>query len=349
MPELFRLEITARCPLACRHCAIGRPEGEKVSKKLELSAPEIGRLAGEAAELGATRAEITGGEPLLRQDFFQVYQAVRSRGLPVSVATSATLVTGEHVRFFRKFPPAAVDVSVFGASRETYERVTRTRGSFEAFKRGLNRLFSGGVPVRLTVPALRSNKHEITALAGLCRAWSKGAFEIAPHLDLRYDGDASRNVLIRAERLDAREIVRLEKAGTENLGPVAPACPLRLPGKPLAAGDSRHARGLFGCDAGGREIVVGPFGALRPCRSLHHPDFLIDVRRVSLRNAFERLFPQALAKETDRPELADLCRSCSAGDFCLWCPAQSFLEAGRLDEPVEALCRMAAARAEGLS
>jgi radical SAM protein with 4Fe4S-binding SPASM domain len=349
MPEVLRLEITARCPLDCRHCAINRPEGEKVSRKLELSAPEIGRLAGEAVELGATRAEITGGEPLLRQDFFEVYQAVRSRGLLVSVATSATLVGREHVRFFRKFPPVAVDVSVFGASRETYERVTRTRGSFEAFQRGLKRLLAGGVAVRLKVPALRSNKHEIAALTDFCRAWSKGAFEVAPYLDLRYDRDESRNVLIRAERLDAREIVRLERAGAENLGPVAPACPLRRPGMPLADGDSSDRWRLFRCDAGGRDIMVGPFGALRPCRALHHPDFLIDLRRVSLRNAVERLFPEALAKETDRPELPDLCRSCSAGSFCLWCPAQSSLETGRLDAPVEGLCRMAAARAEGLS
>jgi radical SAM protein with 4Fe4S-binding SPASM domain len=349
MPDQLRFELTARCPLDCRHCAINRPEGDRASRKRELTVEEIGRLAGEAVALGVTRCEITGGEPFLRPDFFEVYQAVLSRGAQVSVSTSAALITDEHVRFFKKFPPGSVVVSVFGVSRETYERVTRTGGSFAAFKKGLDRLLAGGVTVRLRAVALRSNKHEIAALAEFCRAWSKGSFEIAPYLDLRYDRDEARNVFIRAERLDPKEIVRLERSGPEHLGPVAPACAGRRPGKPLPEGSSEDRRRLFRCGAGERDLVVGPFGALRPCRALHHPDFQADLRKVSLRNALERLFPQALARETGRRTLPDLCRSCSSGSFCLWCPAQAYLETGKLDLPVEGLCRMAEARAEGLS
>jgi len=349
MFDRLDLEVTARCRLDCRHCAVSRPDGDRASRKHELAVEDIGRLAGEAVALGVTRCEITGGEPLLRPDFFDVYQAVLSQVKLVTVATNATLVTDEHVRFFKKFPPAAVRVSIFGASRETYERVTRVPGSFEAFKRGLDRLLAGGLNVHLRAMALRSNKHEIAALADLCRAWSKGSFEIAPYLDLRYDRDEARNVIIRAERLDAREIVRLERSGPDHLGPVEAACAARRPGKPLPEGDSPERRRLFRCGAGARDLVIGPFGALRPCLPLHHPDFFVDLRKVKLRNAVERLLPEALAKETGRRDLPDLCRSCASGSFCLWCPAQSFLETGHLDRPVAGLCRLAEARAEGLS
>src|SRR5512135_3760890 len=102
MREHFRLEATARCHLDCRHCAIRLPENDKDSKKLELTPAEISRLAGEAAALGFRRCLITGGEPFLRRDFFDVYQAVLSKGLLVSISTSATLITDEHVRFLKK-------------------------------------------------------------------------------------------------------------------------------------------------------------------------------------------------------------------------------------------------------
>jgi MoaA/NifB/PqqE/SkfB family radical SAM enzyme len=101
----FDLEMTARCNLDCRHCYINLPAGDMSAKKRELGADEIGHLGGEAAALGAVWCLITGGEPLLRKDFFDVYRALHRRGLLLSLFTNATLVDEEHVRFFRKYPP----------------------------------------------------------------------------------------------------------------------------------------------------------------------------------------------------------------------------------------------------
>src|SRR5512138_2924073 len=265
MPDEIRFEITARCDLDCRHCAVNRPEADKAARKRELSAGEIGRLAGEAAALGAKACRITGGEPLLRKDLFDVYQAVLSKGLLTSICTNAARVTDELVHFLRKFPPRFVEVPIFGASRETFERVTRVPGSFPAFKKGLDRLLRGRITVRLRIMALRSNKHEIPAMADFGRAFAKGGFEIAPHLDLRYDRDEDRNVYIRAERLSPREIVRLERSGPESLGPVLAAC-AGLAREGLSADDEfPERRRLFSCGAGGPELVVDAAGRLRPC------------------------------------------------------------------------------------
>ncbi|NTV81972.1 MAG: radical SAM protein, partial [Candidatus Aminicenantes bacterium] len=68
----FDLEATARCNLDCRHCYINLPAGDKAARKRELTVDEIGRIGGEAAALGAVWCLITGGEPLLRKDFFDV-------------------------------------------------------------------------------------------------------------------------------------------------------------------------------------------------------------------------------------------------------------------------------------
>lgn len=343
----FDLEATSRCNLDCRHCYISRPAGDRAARKGELTVDEIGRIGTEAAALGAVWCLVTGGEPLLRRDFFDVYQALLSKGLLISLFTNATLVTKEHVRFFRKYPPRDVEVTVYGVTRETYERVTRTPGSFAAFRRGLDLLLAGGVPVRLKAMALRSNKHELTAIGEFCRAHGRGQYRFDPQLHLRFDRDEVRNALIRAERLSPREVARLERSDPERFGALTAACGELLPDPP-PEGPAEPCRHIFRCGVGRRSFVIGPEGHLRPCMSLHHPDFLYDLRRGSLSEAWAHFVPAAIARESDRREWLDKCGICPIVNLCLWCPAHAYLETGELDWPVEEFCRVAEARAEGL-
>jgi radical SAM protein with 4Fe4S-binding SPASM domain len=344
----FDLEATARCNLDCRHCYINRPAGDRAARKRELGVDEIGRIGAEAAELGAVWCLLTGGEPLLRPDFFDLYQALLSKGLLISLFTNATLVSDEHVRFFRKFPPRDIEVTVYGVTRETYERVTRTPGSFDAFLRGLDRLLAAGITVRLKAMALRSNKHELPAIGDFCRARTKDYYRFDPQLHLRFDRDESRNTLIRAERLSPREVVRLERADPERFGALEAVCDEILPA-PVAEGSGvPECRHIFRCGVGQRSFVVGPEGHLRPCLSLSHPDFLYDLRKGSLAAAWTGFLPEVLRRESDRREYLEKCGRCPIVNLCLWCPAHAYLETGELDLPVEDFCRVAEARADGL-
>jgi radical SAM protein with 4Fe4S-binding SPASM domain len=344
----FDLEVTARCNLDCRHCYINLPAGDRAARRRELSVDEIARIGGEAAALGAVWCLITGGEPLLRTDFFDVYKSLLGRGLLLSLFTNATLVTDEHVRLFKKFPPREIEVTAYGVTRETYERVTRTPGSFDAFNRGLDRLVAAGLPVRLKAMAMRSNKHEIPAIGDFCRARTKDYYRFDPHLHLRFDRNEARNTVIRAERLSPREVVRLERADPERFGALLAACGEILPAEGAAAGPGTDCRHLFRCGVGQRSFVVGPEGHLRPCESLDHPDFLFDLRTGRLADAWKRFLPEALSRTSDRPEFLEKCGRCPIINLCLWCPAHAYLETGALDSPVEAFCRVAEARAEGL-
>jgi len=344
----FDLEATARCNLDCRHCYINVPAGDRAARKRELSVEEIGRIGSEAAALGAVWCLITGGEPLLRKDFFDIYRALLGKGLVLSLFTNATLITAEHIRFLKKFPPREIEVTVYGNTRETYERVTRTRGSFDAFQRGLARLLGSGLTVRLKAMALRSNKHELPAIGDFCRRRTKECYRFDPQLHLRFDRDEARNTLIRAERLSEREVARLERTDPERFGALKAACGDLLPTELPPHGHGPDCRHIFRCSAGQRSFVVGPEGLLRPCLSLHHPDFLFDLRKGHLAEAWNRFLPQVLAQTSDRPEYLDKCGKCPIVNLCLWCPAHAYLETGELDSPVEAFCRIAEARAEGL-
>ena len=213
----FDLELTARCNNNCRHCYINLPANHKNTKERELSAEEIKKIAEQAVSLGTLWCLITGGEPLLRPDFEKIYLTLKKLGLLVSVFTNATLIKKEHIALFRKYPPRDIEVTIYGVTENTYERVTRKPGSFNAFMQGLDRLFKSGIKVRLKAMALRSNLDELPQIASFCRERTKDYFRFDPFLHLRFDQDSARNKEIMSERLSPAEIVALEKSDPERV------------------------------------------------------------------------------------------------------------------------------------
>ena len=157
----MNLEVTARCNNNCRHCYINVPANNQDAKKKELSFEKIKDIADQACSLEALWCLITGGEPLLRNDFEEIYIYLKKKGMLVSVFTNATLIKKSHIDLFKKWPPRNIEVTVYGVTEKTYERITRKPGSFKAFMRGLNLLLDSGIPVDLKAMAIRSNIEEL--------------------------------------------------------------------------------------------------------------------------------------------------------------------------------------------
>ena len=344
LPQSFDLELTARCNNDCRHCYIGVPAGDQKAKAQELAPAEIERIARQAVSMGTVWCLLTGGEPLLRSDFPDLYLMLRRLGLLVSVFTNAALVSAEHVELFRKHPPRDIEVTVYGATEETYERVTRRPGSFKAFTRGLDLLLSSGVKVRLKAMAMRSNFHELAEIASFCRARTKDYYRFDPVLHLRFDRDAARNEQIRAERLTPAEVAAVERADAERFGALQRGCD-RLITPMRTQATSGH---LFGCGTGTISFTVGHDGSFRLCSSLWHPTTVCDLRRIPLADAWGELVPRVRAMQSNRTEFLKSCRVCSIINLCLCCPAHAYLETGELDARVDYFCRVAHARAESL-
>jgi len=345
-PLSFDLELTARCNNDCRHCYICLPAGDAAAKSAELSTDEVLGTAKEAAGMGAVWCLLTGGEPLLRDDFEELYLGLKRLGLLLSVFTNACLVTAEHVELFRRYPPRDIEVSVYGATRETYEAVTRRPGSYDAFVRGLDLLLEGGVKVRLKAMALRSNVHELDEISRFCRERTKDYYRFDPLLHLRFDGDPARNADIRVERLAPQEVVAVERADEERFGALERGCAEgRLNDPELAHYGCDH---LFHCGAGNGSFTVGYDGTFRLCSSLWHPDTVYDLRAGSLREAWEEWVPRVRELRGANREFLEKCRKCSLINLCLWCPAHAALETGAMDDWVEYFCDVAHARAEAL-
>jgi radical SAM protein with 4Fe4S-binding SPASM domain len=344
IPLSFDLEVTARCNNDCRHCYINLPAGDRTAVARELTVAEIGDIAAQAVKLGAVWCLVTGGEPLLRPDFADLYLTLKRKGLLVSVFTNATLVDEELVGLFKKYPPRDIEVTVYGVTRETYEAITHRSGAFDKFMRGLNLLLESGVHVRLKAMALQSNLQEQAAIAAFCRARTKDYFRFDPQLHLRYDGDAVRNELIRAERLTPTQVIALENADQQRMDSLRNNCDTFINAE-FAQYSGDH---LFHCGAGNGSFSVSYDGRFRLCSSLWAPGTTYDLRAGTLSEAWHDFVPRVRDLRSQRQEFLESCRSCALVNLCLWCPAHAHLETGALDGTAPYFCAVTHARAEML-
>jgi len=345
VPFSFDLEITARCNNACHHCYINLPAGDIEARRKELSLAEITDIADQAVGLGALWCLISGGEPLLREDFADIYISLKQKGLLVSVFTNACLVTEEHVALFKKYPPRDLEVTVYGITPETYERVTQRAGSYAAFRRGLDLLLKNGLKVRMKAMALRSNINELPDIAAFCREYTSDYFRFDPLLHLRYDQDPIRNEEIKTERLSPTEIVATEQGDDERARALKNNCDHLI----FAEHEGQLCDHLFHCGAGNQNFVVSYDGIFRLCADLWHPDCIYDLRQGKLSQAWDELVPRVRDLRSTSPTFLERCRSCPIINLCLWCPAHAHLECGQMDGWSEYFCQVAHARAEAIS
>ena len=127
------MELTERCNNNCLHCYINLAADDEEAKKKEITFEEIKEIVDEAAQMGCLSWHLTGGEPLLREDFSDIYLYLKRKGMRVTVFTNATLISSKITNLFKTYPPQNLGVSIYGLSQETYEAVTRNPGSFDAF------------------------------------------------------------------------------------------------------------------------------------------------------------------------------------------------------------------------
>ncbi len=340
----FDLELTARCNNNCRHCCINLPANDKEAKEKELSFAEIKRIVDQAVSLSAFYCLITGGEPLLREDFFEIYLYLKKKGLLVSVFTNATLINQGHIKLFNRYPPRDIEVTVYGVTQGTYEKVTRVKGSFAAFMRGLNLLLENGIKVRFKTMALLSNMHQLPAIAKFCRERTKDYFRFDPFLHLRFDADTQRNAEIKSERLGPEEIVSIEQHDARRINALEKSCNMLI--NPLF--EHYNCDHLFHCGIGKGSFTVSYDGYFRVCSLLSHPECVYDLKKGRLKEAWENFALKVIDMRSNNEEFLKKCRKCSIINLCMWCPAYSYLETGELDKSVEYFCKVARARADSL-
>jgi MoaA/NifB/PqqE/SkfB family radical SAM enzyme len=137
IPITGSFELTFRCNLRCVHCYCNLPPNDQDAIEKELTTEEVFDIFDQIAEAGCLWLLITGGEPLLRKDFLEIYTYAKKKGFIITLFTNGTLITEEIADYLKEWPPNKVEITLYGVTSETYERVTGISGSFKRCKRGI--------------------------------------------------------------------------------------------------------------------------------------------------------------------------------------------------------------------
>jgi radical SAM protein with 4Fe4S-binding SPASM domain len=335
------IELTERCNNNCIHCYINLPADDHRAQQKELSTRELQEIIREAVSLGCLTVRFTGGEPLLREDFEDLYIFARKLGLRVTICTNAILITPALAKVFAHTPPLLpIEITLYGMTKNSYEAITSVPGSFKAAWRGINLLLEYQVPFVVTGVLLPPNKEEIEEF----ESWAATIpwMDIAPSytllLDLRARRDSvEKNVLIKGLRPSPEDIVAFFSRKQEQyLEEMKEFCSKFI--RP-------QGNNIFSCGAGIRGGCVDPYGYLQPCILLRHPDTIYDLKKGSLKDALTRFFPKIRQMKAENPDYLTRCAHCFLKGLCEQCPAWSWMEHGTLDTPVDYLCEVAHAQA----
>ena len=344
-------EMTYRCNESCVHCFNpGASHGpERAHRKTdELTLPEARQLLADMRQLGVFRLLLTGGEVMLRKDFFDILDEARRRGLSVTVFTNGTLLDDAAIDRLADAFPHRVELTLY-ATREKHDDITRLKGSFDKTVAAARELVARGVTVAIKTTVMRDTAFDHHALRRLC---DDIGCEYMPDFNMSAGVDGARAPLTRLSP-NAEDLIRnaLDPATPVWVGTLEQ--PRRI--------DLDAVRGQPVCGAGRSLMSISPEGHITPCNSL--PIFMGSVREGGLPAVWNAgRFARAARGESDAGQGSpdELSRWQGVvrgkykvcGDFrrCAWCqkcPGMAYLETGDELAPSVSNCRVAAARMIG--
>ena len=338
------MELTERCNNNCIHCYINLPAHDKNMKAKELSTDKIKAILEEAVSLGCLRVRFTGGEPLLREDFEELYVFARKLGLKVIIFTNATLISPRLAEILNSTPPLEkIEVTVYGMKKKSYEKITRVPGSFEAAWRGIRLLQEKKIPFVAKGAFLPFNKDEIKDFESWASAlpWMDSSPPYSQFFNFRCRRDSEKkNRLIKSLRLPPEEGLKiLIRNESEFIKEMRGFCSKFM---------APTGRKLFSCGAGNGRGCVDAYGYFSPCILLKNPETNYNLDKSSLKDALTVFFPKIRAMKAKNPDYLARCARCFLRGLCSQCPARSWMENGKLDTPVEYLCQVAHKKAHYL-
>jgi radical SAM protein with 4Fe4S-binding SPASM domain len=330
VPVEASLEITRRCPLECQHCYNNLPMGDLAARNRELSKQEYEQLLTELADMGVIWILFTGGEIFARKDFLEIYTFAKQKGFIITLFTNGILINEKIADYLSEYPPFAIEITLYGRTKETYEALTQLPGSFDRCMRGIHLLLDRGLPLKLKTVGTRINAHEVVAMREFA--------ELELGVDFKFDSllnpriDCSQAPL--EVRLSPEEVVALDLHWPKM------ASEYRQLLEQSTSRPAEPSKTVYVCGGGVKSFAIDPYGHMSICVISHRETY--DIRQGSVREGWDQFLLKVRQQERTQPSKCDSCRIRSV---CSTCPATGELESGDPQSPVEFLCEVAHLRA----
>ena len=333
LPIAGNFELTARCNFNCPMCYVHMTEEQVNAAGRELTAKEWLDIARAARDQGMVFALLTGGEPLVRKDFFEIYKGMKELGLLVSVNSNGSMLSGPILEQFLQDPPVRFNISLYGGSNETYRNMCGI-SAYDRVKENIRTLRQAGVQVGLNLsitPYNCADLEQIYADAAELDVNVRASAYMYPPIRLK-DGTYGRNNRLSAEEA-AKNSVRWDKLRFTDEEFAVRARSMRNlvahepEGCPVEEGSGVR------CRAGSTSFWMTWDGKMLPCGMMTAP--AVYPLEVGFNAAWEELRQKTAAIRTPGK-----CMTCPKQEVCSVCAAVCVTETGSFDGVPEYVCRM---------
>ena len=303
-PLSAQWELTFKCNHLCGFC-YNAPTGQR-----EMTTAEIKKGLDKISEFGVLYLTLTGGEPMVRPDFFEICEYARQLGFALRVYSNGYLIDEARAKRLKDVQTFEVEISIHGARPETHDRLTGIRGSFEKVLAALENLRTHKIKTNLKCPITHLNQEELWDIWEIANRFGTSiAFD--PVITPRDDGDKGPLAMSSTKEFLARFFSDEYK-------------PLRY-GREVTKRDDTGIRA--NCGTGRTSFTIDPYGNIYPCvqwrrkwANIKDVENLAELWKTSevlkhVRWAAEQI-PQTTLKEKE------------SGSFCTFCPGVAELQTG---------------------
>ncbi|MEM1545052.1 MAG: radical SAM protein [Candidatus Methanomethylicia archaeon] len=333
VPFLIVWDYTYACNLKCKHCysSAGKPLKDEMGRKEALKVVSI------LGDIGVPSVAFSGGEPLVRNDIFDVLKLCKEYRIFTAIATNGTTLTRENVEKLKSSGVGYLQISLDGVSPKTHDSFRGINGVFNRVIEGIKNAVESGIFVEVATTVTKLNIHEISDIIDLCRRLKVNwfmAYNFIPtgrgrevvNLDLSPSEreELLKNLWIEALKggltvlTTAPQFARVALINSKNINEaIVPThfYSMKLPGKLAELSEF-----VGGCGAGRSYCAIEPDGTIQPCVFLP-----VRVGNILIDN-FEYLWDNSelLIKLRNKDLLKGNCGVCKYRYVCGGCRARAY-------------------------
>ena len=326
IPRLIFWELTKRCNLTCAHC---RAEAEDIDFSGELSSIKIKKIIDDISSRYSPILVLTGGEPLFRDDIFDIASYAAEKKIRTALATNGTLVTDEIAKKIREAGIARVSISIDGSSAESHDNFRGIPGAFEKSVNGARLLKKNGVEFQFNMTVTKRNVDEIDDILSFAVSEDAAALHLFMLVPVGCGIKIAETDMISAEKYEEVLNWFYDRSREVNIEFKATCAPhyyriirqrAKKEGRTLSFETDGMAAMTRGCLAGTGVCFISHRGEVQPCGYLP----------VSAGNVLNTPFPEIWEKSELFATLRDFntlkgkCGACEYRSVCGGCRARAY-------------------------
>ncbi len=334
VPLAGTFELTPVCNFSCKMCYVRKtPDIIKKEGKRLLSADEWLKLAKECHKAGTLYLLLTGGEPFAYPEFKKLYTELHKMGFILSINTNGSLIDEETVEWLKKYAPSRINITLYGASAETYRKICGNADGYEKAVKAINLMKEAGIAVVINGSMTPENSDDLEKIAAFGKETglnTRISYYMFPPVRRNAENGDSRLTPEQASDCYMRRIeCQLNKEQQANLikGILKKSC--------IENSETWGAQNEFmQCRAGRSAFWISWEGRMTACGLMDFPTVT-----YPLETPFESCW-QELTLKVRTTSVMKECSDCNLLEICRPCAAMLYSESGDVNKKSEYLCKM---------